>query len=354
MGEGIAEVEGKKIRVLGGLPGEELEVSLWGRRRRVAIPVEIVVSHPRRTEPKCPLFPRCTGCQLQHVDYEFQLDFKRKKVEKELGMRVKDPLPCGEWEYRNHARLTCKRNEVGFVNKYTNEFIRVDKCWLMDHKINQLLGQIQGRCKSSMVSIRVGVRTGEYLIQPELPLPDVATGQPFYHELLLGRRFRVSSPSFFQPNTQGAETMVRLVREWIGSADKVMDAYAGVGTFSALLADLSSEVIAVEESPSAEKDASFNLRGISNVRFIRKKVEEVLPTEGLDVLILDPPRQGCSRAVLEAINQAPPKRIIYVSCNPVTMARDIRHLEKFSVDKVQPLDFFAQTQHIEVMALLVR
>jgi 23S rRNA (uracil1939-C5)-methyltransferase len=263
-------------------------------------------------------------------------------------------LSCGEWEYRNHARLTVERGEIGFVNKYTEEFIRVDRCLLMAPLINDLLSQLQGRCASTMVSIRVGVRTGEYLIQPELPLSSPATGQPFYHESLLGRRLRISSPSFFQPNTEGAETMIRTVREWMGSADRVMDAYAGVGTFSALLSDLASEVIAVEESPSAERDARFNLRGLSNVRFVRRKVEEVLPMEDLDVLILDPPRQGCSREVLGAITRVPPRRVVYISCNPWTMGRDLRQLKGFTVERVQPIDLFAQTQHIECMALLTR
>ena len=354
-GEGLSTWEGKKVRVLGSLPGEEVEARVLREDREVvAVTEEIVTRAPDRVSSPCPLFPRCTGCQLQHLNYPQQLEFKRSKVEQALQVRAEKPVPCGEWGYRNHARLTADRGEIGFVNKYTEEFIRVDRCLLMAPLINDLLSQLQGRCTSTMVSIRVGVRTGEYLIQPELPLPSPATGQPFYHEALLGRRLRISSPSFFQPNTEGAETMVRILREWIGSADRIMDAYAGVGTFSALLSDLASEVVAVEESSSAERDARFNLRGLSNVRFVRSKVEEVLPMEGLDVLILDPPRQGCSKEVLEAITKEPPRRIVYISCNPWTMGRDVRQLKGFTVEKVQPIDLFAQTQHIECMALLTR
>ncbi|MEM2674522.1 MAG: hypothetical protein QXW77_02660, partial [Candidatus Hadarchaeales archaeon] len=298
-GEGVAEVGGRRIKVLGALPGEEVEATML--TESVAMVKEVATASPDRVNPPCPLFPRCTGCQLQHLRFPSQLEFKRTKLERILRVRVEPPIPCGEWEYRNHARLTVQRGEVGFVNKYSEEFLRVDRCLLMAPKINELLSKLQDRCTSTMVSIRVGIRTGEYLIQPELPLPEPATGQPFYHELLLGRRFRVSSPSFFQPNTDGTETMIRIMREWIGSAGKIVDAYAGVGTFSALLADLAEEVIAVEESPSAERDARFNLRNLANVTFLRAKVEEVLPLENTDVLILDPPRQGCSLAVLETI-----------------------------------------------------
>jgi 23S rRNA (uracil1939-C5)-methyltransferase len=355
-GEGLSSWEGKKIKVLGALPGEEVEVKMLKENREggVALAEEIVTPSPDRGSPSCSLFPLCTGCQLQHMRYSSQLEFKRSQVEHALGIQVTQPISCGEWEYRNHARLTVKRKEIGFVNKYTNQFIKVEHCLLMTPLINELISQLQGRCTSTMVSIRVGIRTGEYLIQPELPLSQPASGQPFYHEILLGRRLRISSPSFFQPNTEGAETMIRILREWIGSADKIMDAYAGVGTFSAFLSDLASEVIAVEESPSCERDARFNLRELPNVRFVKEKVERVLPMENLDVLILDPPRQGCSKEVLEAILRAPPKRIVYISCNPWSMGRDLRQLREFRVEKVQLIDLFAQTKHIECMALLSR
>lgn len=354
-GEGVGFVEGKRIKILGALPGEEIEARILAERREtVALAEEVITPSPERVAPRCPLFPRCTGCQLQHMRYDSQLEFKRRKVQEALKVKVEPTLTCGEWEYRNHARFTVKRREVGFVNKYTEEFVRVDKCLLMAPKINELLSRLQGRCLSTMVSIRVGTRTGEYLIQPEMPLPDPATGQPFYHEILLGRRFRISSPSFFQPNTEGAELMARVLREWIGSAGRIVDAYAGVGTFSALVSDLASEVIAIEESASAEVDARFNLRELSNVRYVKKKVEDVLPMEEVDVLILDPPRQGCSKSVLEAINACPPKRIAYISCNPVTMARDLAFLKDFTIEKVQPIDMFAQTQHVETIAFLTR
>jgi 23S rRNA (uracil1939-C5)-methyltransferase len=353
-GEGLSNWEGKKIKVLGALPGEEVEARMLTDRGDVAVVEEVITPSSERVSPPCQLFPLCTGCQFQHLRYSSQLEFKRSQVEQILGLPVEPPISCGEWEYRNHARLTVKRKEIGFVNKYTDEFIKVDQCLLMAPLINDLIRQLQGKCTSTMVSIRVGIRTGEYLIQPELPLPTPATGQPFYHEVLLGRRIRISSPSFFQPNTEGAETMIRVLREWIGSAGKIVDAYAGVGTFSAFLSDLASEVIAVEESTSCEKDARFNLRGLSNVKFVKEKVERVLPIKDLDVLILDPPRQGCSKEVLDAITRAPPKRIIYISCNPWSMGRDLKQLRDFVVEKVQLVDLFAQTRHIECMALLVR
>ncbi|MEM2977834.1 MAG: class I SAM-dependent RNA methyltransferase [Candidatus Hadarchaeales archaeon] len=351
-GEGLAEWGGRTVRVLHALPGEEVEAELLGEG--VAVVREVLSPSPDRREPPCPLFPRCAGCQLQHLRYDKQLEFKREKVERALGRRVEPPLSGGELGYRNHARLTARRGEVGFLNKLTGEFVRVDRCLLMSSQVNELLPRVQGRCFSTMVSLRVGVRTGEYLIQPNLFLQDLPTGQPFYHEVLLDRRFRISASSFFQTNTEGAEEMVRTVREWIGSADRILDAYAGVGTFASLLSDLASEVLAVEASPSAEKDALHNLRGLPNVRFVRRRVEEVLPMEGLDVLLLDPPRQGCSERVIEAINRSPPRRIVYVSCNPTTLGRDLARLRGFNLERARPLDLFAQTKHVECVALLER
>ena len=353
-GEGLAEWEGREIRVLNALPGEEVEAEFLARGKTIAVAKEILSPSPDRREPPCPLFPRCGGCQFQHLKYPKQLELKRRRIEKVLGERVEPPISGGELGYRNHARLTARRGEVGFVNRFTHEFVRVDRCLLMSPLINELLSKVQGRCFSTMVSIRVGIRTGEYLIQPNLFLQDLPTGQSFYHEILLGRRFRISASSFFQTNTEGAEEMVRMVREWVGSAGKVVDAYAGVGVFAALLSDLASEVLAIEVSSSAEKDALHNLEGLPNVKFVRGRVEEILPLENVDVLLLDPPREGCSGRVIEAINLSPPRRIVYVSCNPTTLGRDLAKLKGFILEKVQPIDLFAQTKHVECLALLRR
>ena len=161
-------------------------------------------------------------------------------------------------------------------------------------------------------------------------------------------------------NTRQAERLVRLVVERVDAARPrvVVDAYSGVGTFAALLAPTVPEVVAIEESAAACGDAEVNLAGLPNVRMLVGSVEELLP--GLDpspdVVVIDPPRVGVSPAVVDGILASTARRLVYVSCDPATLARDLRLLVEggFELGEVQPIDMFPHTQHIECIATLDR
>jgi len=186
-------------------------------------------------------------------------------------------------------------------------------------------------------------------------------------ETLADETFRIRPSSFFQTNTPQAEKMAQMVlngllagKENNGHPLTITDAYCGVGTFALLLARHVNKVIAIEESASAIKDAQWNLRDVSNVDIVKAKVEDVLPdlASQLDGLVIDPPRAGCQQVVLDALVQHPVARIVYVSCDPSTLARDLNilcHLHPiYRLRSVQPLDMFPQTAHIECVAVLER
>jgi 23S rRNA (uracil1939-C5)-methyltransferase len=222
------------------------------------------------------------------------------------------------------------------------------------------------------------------MISPALPeVPEIESGQPFLEEELLGRRFRLQPPSFFQVNTQReprslpaavrtswlplpsdgvsmAELLALLVLDRLEPASDqlVIDAYSGVGTFALLLAPLVKEVIGIEEARSAIRDAEFNARDLPNVRFVQAKTEAALPEldQRPDAVVLDPARAGCHPDVLRALLDSKPRRVVYVSCDPSTLARDLRILVDggYTLHEVQPLDMFPQTYHIECVATLSR
>lgn len=373
-GEAIARHNGKVVFVAYGIPGEEVEVVIERNKRDyMAGRVEQVVSPaPQRVEPPCPYFGQCGGCQWQHIEYGYQLELKAQVVADQLrrigGFQdapVRPTLPSvSPWGYRNHARFTEDRHgNLGFITRGKRRFLRIDRCLIMDPRINDALARFQERFPGiHQLAVRVGVRTGQLLIHPDLNDrdPPLETGQPYYEEELCGYRFRISAASFFQVNTLTAEVMTQLIAERLELSpnDVLVDAYAGVGTFARIFAERVRLAIAIEESSAAIRDARHNLRDVPNVLIYEGKVEDVLPTLEMeaDAVILDPPRIGCHPKALEALLRLAPPRVVYVSCDPATLARDLAvlHHGGYELREVQPVDLFPQTYHIEAVATLHR
>ena len=375
LGDTLAELDGERVNVFGGIPGEEVvcRIIRYRRKRKAHVSgmvAEVLKPSPHRVAPPCQYFGPCTGCQWQHIAYSHQLSLKRDAVARELGRHpelerltvsstVPGPQPFG---YRNHARFTVRRQgSLGFVNRITRRFAKVDVCMLMAPWINETLGRLQGRCAStSQLTVRYGVNTGEWLIQPRMSPNEipVASGQTHYRERLLDKTFRIASPSFFQVNTEQAEQVVLMVRERLEltGEETLVDAYAGVGAFAALLAPEVRRVVAIEESDAAVKDAAINTLGLDNLEFRQGKVEDVLGEMDGEaaVMVLDPPRVGCQPGTLDAVVRRAPRRLCYVSCDPESLAKDLAVLVRggLRVDSVEPVDMFPQTHHVECIATL--
>jgi 23S rRNA (uracil1939-C5)-methyltransferase len=375
LGDTYAQFEDDTINVFGGIPGEDVVARIVRYRRRrknhvSGLVTEVLNPSPHRVAPPCPYFGPCTGCQWQHIEYSHQLGLKREAVERQLGrfpsledVTVSPTMGCDErFNYRNHARFTVRREgSLGYVNRITRRFVRIDECMLMAPWINHAIEELQDRCQeTTQLSIRCGVNTGDTLIQPTLRNPDIplSSGQTHFREELSGRAFRVASPSFFQVNTAQAERLAELVlgRLQLSGTEVLIDAYAGVGTFAALVAPHVRKVIAVEESAAAVRDATVNMLGLNNVELVEKKTEDALATiaEEPGAVILDPPRAGCHPAVLEALVRRGSGKVIYVSCDPETLARDLDILVRggFGVVAVDPVDMFPQTYHVECVTTL--
>lgn len=373
LGEAMASHAGSDVFVFGGIPGERVEAEIVAvRRKYVAAQVtRVLTSSPTRVEPPCEYFGQCTGCQWQHVDYEKQLAVKteivRDALERIGNFHAPAVLPAiaspRRLHYRNHARFNVWRESgaLGFTHRERRRFVRIDRCMLMHDGINDILGELQGRsAETSQLAIRSSPHTGDYLVQPTLKNPEIAipSGQKTYRESVADQEFQVASPSFFQVNVWQAARLAELVRDALELTgnETVVDAYAGVGTFAVLLAPYAGRIIAVEESTAAIADANVNAAAHPNVRLVTGKVEEILPDLDVtpDAVILDPSRSGCQPAVLHALLAQRPARIAYVSCNPESLARDLRLLTRgYRIQSVQPVDMFPQTHHVECVAALV-
>jgi len=402
-GEAIGHLpDGRVVFVPRALPGETALVRVQQERRDFARAelAGLAQAAPGRVDPPCPYYTAgCGGCSWQHAEYALQLQLKEHIVVDQLrrighfldaDQLVRPAIGMIEpWHYRNQARFTVGRRfgELCFTLRGTHRLLRIDHCWIVHPRINEVVEVAQGKLsnhgrKIHQVLIRVGANTGQLMVAPALPeVPELETGQPFLEEELLGRRFRLEPPSFFQVNTRREQrplppavgrALLPLPADGVSMAELlalmvidrvqpdrnafVVDAYSGVGTFALLLAPLVREVIGIEEARSAIRDAVYNGQDVPNARFIQGKTEAVLP--GLDpppdAVVLDPARVGCHPDVLNALLNLRPRRVVYVSCDPSTLARDLRILVDggYQLHEVQPLDMFPQTYHIESVATL--
>jgi 23S rRNA (uracil1939-C5)-methyltransferase len=383
----------------GGLPGERVEVELrWslprpGRKRAKHPPapqvrfVAVREPAPERVAPRCPVFGVCGGCQLQHLAYDQQLAWKTARVADALrtaglgDVAVAPAIGCADpWHYRNHMRFSVDRQgRPGLTARNSHTVLPLDACPIAHPLINRALATLADRPNPRpQLLVRCGAATGQALIQPE---PDAAA-----HEVLAAAgldlradaleellnvpggqdgttrtaTFRIRPSSFFQINTAQANRMAELVLAALprGTDATLVDAYCGVGTFAALLAPHVGRVLAIEESASAVRDARWNVRDAPNVEVIQAKTEAIVPALGerVDGLVIDPPRAGCQRAVLDALCARRVPRVVYVSCEPSTLARDLAYLcgerGAYRVVSVRPLDMFPQTAHIETVVAL--
>jgi 23S rRNA (uracil1939-C5)-methyltransferase len=224
----------------------------------------------------------------------------------------------------------------------------------------ELAGELAGTGRVTTVVQQTAVLPGR---EPDDGRTRTLYGRGYITDRLGDLVFRISAASFYQVNPVQTRALYEKVREYAGltGMENVVDAYCGVGTIALFLARQAREVLGVEVSPRAVADARQNARlnNLNNVSFVRGAVEKLLPRlfdrgDGPDVLVLDPPRRGCRRSVLEALARYPVPRVVYVSCDPGTLARDLGFLagHGYRVVEVQPVDMFPQTYHVECCCLL--
>ena len=393
-GDAVGLYEGRAVLVPLGIPGETVRVELLQGRRGQARArlVEVTRPAPERVAPPCPYFGRCGGCHWQHIAYDAQLRLKRELVASRLQRIGRQPKPLvlptigmeDPWSYRNHVQFALdKAGRFGYQALRSHDIVPVEECAITHPLLDELWDALDVESGAwQRVSLRAGIATGEQMVileghdaqAPELEadipvsclyqFPDgeilVMAGNSFYHERLLGRTYRISGPSFFQVNTLQAERLLSIVISYLDLQphETLLDAYGGVGAFALSLAPHAARVIGIEESPWAHADALANRTDADRVEFIQGRVEDVLPTLGgpCDAVVLDPPRSGCATRALEALARCQPGRIVYVSCDPATLARDVAQLAAlgYALVEVQPVDMFPQTYHVESVALLHR
>ena len=379
--------EGRAVFVPFALPGEKVRIRLVEEKQRYARAelLEVLESSPERSEPLCVHFGLCGGCHYQHLPYQKQLEIKAEILRDQLvrigkldDPPVKPTVPSPrEYYYRNHVQFhLTPEGQLGYHEAISNEVFAIQECHLPEEPLNAVwpLLEIEPLTGLQRVSIRTGAAEDVLVtlesddpLLPEFSVEDlpisvahlgpsetqVLAGSDHVVMEVLGRSFRVSAGSFFQVNTPMAEKMVEHLLTYLHlrPTATILDVYAGVGLFSAFLAPKVEHLIAIEDSPAAAEDFVVNLDEFDHVDLYEAAAEQILPVLEAQpqVILVDPPRSGIDRTALDGILKLKPELVAYVSCDPATLARDGRRLnrEGFRLIQATPFDLFPQTYHIE-------
>lgn len=395
-GASLGRHDGRVVFVPYTLPGERVRARLTEDKERYARaePVEVLDPSPDRVEPPCPHFGpgKCGGCQWQHIAYDRQLALKENVVRDQLQRigKLADPLvhptipSPSPWQYRAYATFTpAPDGQLGFISDDNSRVVPIDVCYIIHESLLDLYEQLDLDTEGlTRVRFQVGsdpddrmliLQTEDDLapsIEVDLPVsvnlllsdnePVNLIGRPQVLYRVFDRTFRVTAGGFFQANPPVAERLVEeaLARLDLRGDETVLDLYSGVGLFTAFIAERAALVVSVESYPPAVTDAEYNLDDLDNVDLVEGPVEAVLEDlEGpFDAVLVDPPRSGLSNEVLDELARLAPPRIVYVSCDPATLARDVQKLARhgYTFQEAQPLDMFPQTFHVETVAVLTR
>lgn len=392
-GISIARLDGKVVMIKGAIPGETVEVRIDEDRKdySTATVTKVLEPSPDRVSPPCGYFGTCGGCHLQFISYPRQIKLKEEVLKgslrriARLDIKLSDPLTGEAWHYRHRAQFKVAGEKFGFFKEKSREVVDIDSCPLMAHGINEGLKRARGilagmdikelhlACSNGTVALvktrgnsKVGwdKLAGAFLTSGFLGLAVelenkrlLNYGQGSITFDLLGLKYTVSPASFFQGHWSLNRTVVRFLRDTLQPIEgkNVLDLYSGAGNFSLPLAMHAANVTAVEENPGAVEDGKRNLEinGIKNCRFVRSNVDSLRVSGPVDILVVDPPRQGIGGSAFNKIFDISPERVAYISCNPASFSRDIKKLlERYEVESVRMIDFFPQTYHIESLAFL--
>lgn len=395
-GNGVCKIKGVITFVPKALESEKVLVRITDKKKSFARGklVRVLEENEKRIVPDCPYYNECGGCNLRHQTSEENLKFKKEKVInalKRIGkidVKVDNVIKSfKENNYRNKASFKVEEDKIGFYEEGTYRLIDIKNCMLLSDKINEALKVIRmyislndnnitditikyGNAKDELLIIvnsnsNSDIKILNYLknkldnLKTLIFNDKIVYGDGYIRELIKDLMFNCSYKSFFQVNSYQVETLyetaIKLAK--LNKKDVALDLYCGVGTITCFLSKYISKVIGIEIVDDAVRDAKENakLNNINNVSFIcgdvSKKID--LIKDKIDVIFVDPPRKGLDKKVIGAIKKINPKKIVYISCNPVTMARDLSYLnDLYDVKKVVPVDMFPNTAHTECVCVL--
>lgn len=386
-GRGIGYINEKIIFIPKSVPGDivNIEITLDKKNFYEGKIVEVIKPSRMRIQPKCPCFNQCGGCDLMNISVSENLDYKLNKVNElflknKINYEVKNIIKSNsEYNYRNKVTFKVCDGKFGYYENSSHKLVEIKYCYLCNNTINSLLkdlsffniinGEITIRVNyneellihimSKDKIINIDKIINNHKIVGIIQNDEIIYGENYFIDKINNYIFKVSYNSFFQVNPYICSKLFALIEKETEASEKVIDLYCGVGTLSIVASKNANRVLGVEIVENAIIDANFNksLNNRDNINFICNDTRNILDkiSSDFDTIILDPPRSGVSSKVIEKIIEEKINKVIYVSCNPITLVRDLKLLENnYSIKDIKLLEMFPNSEHIESFVVLTR
>ena len=378
LGNGITKIDNIVTFIKGALIDEEIEIKIISKSKRYQEGkiISIIKPSPLRTSPICSHFNICGGCSFLHIENTNELGIKQNYINNLFkDIKVNSIVSVNELYYRNKVTFHIKNNKIGYYKENTNELVEINKCYLLDKDIDNIFQKIKKLNLTSLeeVIIRKSIANNNLLIEfkgniNEKELQELKKttnissiyinnklifGDKYLIEQISNYKFSIAPTAFFQVNYDLMINLFDKIKSF-AQGDKLLDLYCGTGIIGVLLRENFNKVTGVEISNKAIENANINkeLNNITNINFICSDVDKI-KDKHYDFLVVDPPRSGLNKTVIKNIINMQPRNIIYISCNPNTLKRDLELLkEEYNIKEITPYNMFPKTNHIECLTSL--
>lgn len=374
-GCGIAKINGIPIFIFGTLLGDKVKIRITYVNKKYAIgEVLSYIKCTSHEEVKCPYYGICGGCDLLHVSFDKENKLKRKYISKLFNGFDINISFHNRFGYRNKIVLHVKDGKIGFYEKESNDIVTIKRCLLVSDKMNALIDSlnelnlffvteivIKEGIDGILLSIYGKISSGdlESIISNKYVKSIYQNDTLIYGNLYIIQSFNnikylVNNNSFFQVNNECALDLYEYIKSLIGNTNDLLDLYCGTGSIGIYLSDVCKSVLGVERNSDSVLCARENMKinNINNYEIILGDASEI--SKKFDVIVVDPPREGLSKMVINNLNNMKAQKIIYVSCNPSTLKRDILLLDNYNLKSIRVFNMFPATKHIECVVLLER
>lgn len=399
-GRGVARTDGKTVFVENAVYGETLDAKIIAEKKNFleARKINTKIKSDYQRKPPCPYFYECGGCSIMDINYETQIDLKKNliknAIKKSAGIVLEDLeiIKSPEFRYRNKIRLQVdKDGGLNYLETYSNKMVKIEDCLIANKKISKNLSKIEEisrdiNQKFAAIIEEMSIRASENKILLNLQgnfdnksiayIKEKYSNSTYSINLLIGRdlitisgegyldykigqkEFKISTNDFYQVNDYQIENLYKIAREFLDQNQKLLDLYCGSATSSMSIND--DHIVGVEINKNAIKDAKENAKRnkLKDYKFIAKNAKFIdsnfIKKEKINAVTVDPPRAGLDKEVVKTIADAGIEKIVYISCNPQTLARDIKRFmdRGYKLEKMKAVDMFPQTMHVEAAILM--